>query len=245
MAIVGKSHFDRMANVIGDRKVALVGVTQNSVGDQLIEKATQKFFKDYEFVQTNPEKADVLIFCGGGNLGDFYPAMEKRRRKHLNSGKPVIIFPQSINGKCFNLERYEHIFLRDWVSMDLSASYGGNPGSNGNVSFAPDMALYFDKKECIGTKTGYFLRKDREARHHIHPNNIGDPYTLFKGRTDFFDAVAPYKKIVTDRLHFAISSLLNGSETVLLPNSFYKNRAVWQAWLKDLGCQFANSIEET
>jgi exopolysaccharide biosynthesis predicted pyruvyltransferase EpsI len=52
-----------------------------------------------------------------------------------------------------------------------------------------------------------------------------------------------YKRIITDRLHFAISGLILGRETTILPNSYHKNRSMYETWLRDLGCNFAENLE--
>jgi exopolysaccharide biosynthesis predicted pyruvyltransferase EpsI len=52
-----------------------------------------------------------------------------------------------------------------------------------------------------------------------------------------------YRRIITDRLHFAIAGLHAGREVTLLPNNSHKNRSMHETWLAGLGCHFAESVE--
>lgn len=48
-------------------------------------------------------------------------------------------------------------------------------------------------------------------------------------------AFAPWRRIVTSRLHGHILACLMGKETVLIDNSYGKNRAYWRAWTRRYG----------
>jgi exopolysaccharide biosynthesis predicted pyruvyltransferase EpsI len=52
---------------------------------------------------------------------------------------------------------------------------------------------------------------------------------------------AMHRRIHTDRLHFAVAGLMVGTEVVLYPNSYHKNREVYDLSLKRLGCKFSES----
>jgi exopolysaccharide biosynthesis predicted pyruvyltransferase EpsI len=66
-----------------------------------------------------------------------------------------------------------------------------------------------------------------------------DPVKLCRTPDEYLHLAARYESIVTDRLHFAICGLLLGRQVVLLPNSYHKNRSMYETWLRDLGCMFA------
>jgi exopolysaccharide biosynthesis predicted pyruvyltransferase EpsI len=50
---------------------------------------------------------------------------------------------------------------------------------------------------------------------------------------------------VTDRMHGHLLALLRGQPTVLLPDAFGKNRAIYEAWSSRFGCvRWADSVDE-
>ena len=48
--------------------------------------------------------------------------------------------------------------------------------------------------------------------------------------------------IVTNRLHSAIASVVLGKQTVLLPNSYHKNRSVWEYSLRERGVLWSDEL---
>lgn len=51
------------------------------------------------------------------------------------------------------------------------------------------------------------------------------------------------REIVANRLHSSICGSILGIPTTLLPNSYFKNRAVWEYSLKDRGVEWAESLD--
>jgi len=51
---------------------------------------------------------------------------------------------------------------------------------------------------------------------------------------EFFDALAPYDSIHTDRLHVAIASCLLGKKLTVYPGSYFKNEAVFRSSMDGL-----------
>jgi exopolysaccharide biosynthesis predicted pyruvyltransferase EpsI len=49
----------------------------------------------------------------------------------------------------------------------------------------------------------------------------------------FFDELAPFSIIMTDRLHIAIASSLMGKEVHLYAGSYFKNKEVFLSTLKE------------
>jgi exopolysaccharide biosynthesis predicted pyruvyltransferase EpsI len=67
---------------------------------------------------------------------------------------------------------------------------------------------------------------------------------MCKSVEEYLELAARHSRIITDRLHFAISGLIVGREVALLGNSYHKNRSIYETWLKPLGCRFAASPSE-
>ena len=110
---------------------------------------------------------------------------------------------------------------------------------------APDLALGLDYENHVPPTRGrgIFLRRDGEsvvAKRWFSR----DPVRICKTPTQYLGLAARYQQIVTDRLHFAICGLIVGRDTTLLPNSYHKNRGMYETWLKPLGCRFAENVQE-
>jgi len=55
---------------------------------------------------------------------------------------------------------------------------------------------------------------------------------------------AEAKHVITNRLHSAIVSCLLGKKVTLLPNSYHKNRAVWEYSLSGLGVNWQEGFKQ-
>ncbi|MFZ3579515.1 polysaccharide pyruvyl transferase family protein [Virgibacillus sp. DJP39] len=169
----------------------------DNVGDMLIWKGTERFFKEcnihvrkrysYHLVNYKLESGDMLeipkdtvIVCqGGGNFGDLYP-IHQNLRKLLTKNYPdhrIVILPQSIfyedteniqkDFELFSEHRDFHLFLRDSKSFVLASKFIDK------VYLCSDMAhaLYPIRSRGKGKlNTLYLLRKDKEMVESYHNN---------------------------------------------------------------------------
>ena len=62
---------------------------------------------------------------------------------------------------------------------------------------------------------------------------------------EYLALAARHRRIVTDRLHFAIAGLHAGRDVTLVANDYHKNQSMHETWLASLGCRFAASAEES
>jgi len=80
------------------------------------------------------------------------------------------------------------------------------------------------------------FRLDKESILHTLPESNNDlsynGYTT-KPLNELIDVLQKYEQINTDRLHIAIGATLLGKQVRLFPNSYYKNRAVFDYSLKE------------
>ncbi|MFX0094601.1 MAG: polysaccharide pyruvyl transferase family protein, partial [Candidatus Hodarchaeota archaeon] len=130
-----------------------------NIGDILIMKGTEKFFAEnhmdvicrhslLDFSLKKKFPADsILVFQGGGNLGDLYCVHQRFRETCIKRYKDyrIVILPQTVYFKNpRNLERSArvfsqhpdlHLFLRDQRSYDIARDYLSD-----NTSLMPDMA---------------------------------------------------------------------------------------------------------
>lgn len=233
--------FKPLMNLSKDHQVYYHKVPGN-VGDDLIHAAAHQLFQRFGITLTDRlEEADQVVMCGGGSIG-IWEGCAKLREKiyaHCEARSiPVILHPQSVGGAGEKIpEIVRHRFVREWDSLPAM------PGAR----LMPDLALGYRLDRNYGTPLfdrGIFLRKDLEGRFSNYPGNIGDPPHLVpRDLQDYFQLAASYRHLVTDRLHFAIAGLLLKRRVTLLPNHYHKNRSMWETWLKDLGCEWAESPE--
>lgn len=156
----------------------------NNVGDLLIMKGTERFFKDNEievvarysfmnFRKKTKLPQDCIIVCqGGGNFGDLYRGPQQLREYLVESypDNRIVILPQTIYYKSkanlketaavFNKHKDVHLFVRDEKSYEIIKNE-----FNVNAYLSPDMAhqlwpIHVEegaKKEVL-----HFIRTDDE-----------------------------------------------------------------------------------
>lgn len=237
------SSYRELMRLSAGRRVFYHKVPGN-VGDDLIHAATLQLFRRFSITTVNTlEEADQVVFCGGGNIGIWENCAEAREKIYAycrEHGIPAILYPQSVASAGEVIPDFVHPrMVREWKSIPLM------PGCR----LMPDMALAYHITKDYGKAIhprGLFLRNDKEAMFPNHPDSIGDPPKLVKRNLDeYIRLAAAYEHILTDRLHFAIIGLMLKRKVTLLPNRYHKNRGMWETWLKDLGCAWADTPEET
>lgn len=211
-----------------------------NVGDQLIAKGTFSLLERNKIkfgIWSEPYDFDGLLISGGGNIGRYYQSIYQLRTSLLDNAhklrKQVIILPQSVipGGEKEVFSDNVTLFCRELTSMK----------GYENSIFCPDLALACET--VVGHhRSGRLvaLRRDRESI--FCPHSFEDPITFTDDADDYVRFASCYSEIVTDRLHFAVAGLLGGCRVVLLPNSYFKNRSMWESSLGFLGCGWSDFI---
>lgn len=237
MRLLTPDAFSAVFEPLRGKRIGLVHPIGN-VGDHLIQRATHQLLDEFGVrweIVTPDRRPDVdeLVFGGGGNMGTHYRNNWELRGQILRYGIPVTIFPQSF------LTREDRSYHRVYVRERGSLKYceGG--------TLAPDVALGLNYKTRTRPRysLGVFLRKDPERIVEV-PWFRRDPAKRCRDPVEYLELAAQYERIVTDRLHFAICGLIVGRQTTLLPNSYHKNRSMYETWLEALGCKFAATPQE-
>ncbi len=222
-----------------------------NVGDKLIELSTlglmRKWKIPYQILPVAslekgklPRNITHLYISGGGNMGSMYPGNKEIRSLACSKNKPVIVLPQTFTNTDENSAQFSQIWVREKRSLALCPE----------ARLAPDMsmALSLDSRKSEGRRNiGVFLREDQEGLFGDYSASFGDPVLLSSNLADYLELIVPYQHIVTDRLHFAIAAQLMERQVTLLPNSYFKNRAMWETWLKKQNCLWAdhpNSVDK-
>lgn len=233
--------FDRYAEVFGpwSGKRAVYFRPIGNVGDRLIDVATFQLFAHYGIRITTSEHADVAFWAGGGNMGTLYPRAHARRLTGLSiardRGIPFVVLPQTWNAP--DAIECAEIFAREDTSLQFEP----------RAKRAPDLGLafqvFFDLPERIYDE-GWFFRADRERGPVVHRRNLGDPAKRASSPADYVRLAAKFRRIRTDRTHFAVAALVGGCEEVtLVGGGYHKNRSIWEADLRHLGCHFEEPEE--
>lgn len=245
MPLLAPAYFELLFEGLMGKSVGFLPLDGN-VGDLMIRTATMELFDffDIKFHQiTESELAsgvlktsvDEIVISGGGNMGTLWPDPYKQRRKSLDFGLPVTIFPQSFTRNDEETDCYKCVFVREIVSKNYHEDY----------ILAPDTALGLSVPGKLAepvVETGLFLRNDIESCLGQNASALIDPINISSTIEEYLELASMFENIITDRLHFAIAGLIAGRHVTLLPNSYHKNRSMYQTWLEDLGCHWLDDV---
>ena len=217
--------------------------------------------------------ADVILLRGGAYLNDVwkeYEILENTTRD--NPDCAIIVAPQSFffNSTTRFPEFFEgskqeiYLFCRERYSYNLLLSM--NFPKNVHVYLSHDAALYLSKDDFNPRNGSYDLicpRGDRESavdwriedlrkRRNAGLTDSGHPIdNVLMGDLDligdfraFVNLIEGSRRVYTDRLHVAILSAILGKDTFLYPNSYPKNKGVYEFSLyKFSNVRFVDSLK--
>ena len=232
-----------------------------NVGDAFITLATIQILKslgiDYTigkpWVKSKLQTKRV-IYGGGGNLVPMYKTLKKFILANQDKHK-ILILPQTIFGCDMllkNLSKNVTLFAREKKSYNYIKE---NSRFGDMVYISHDMAFNYSIKkknscEILNEEINSF-RVDGESTDIKLPfdnvdltreNTIDgvEFYTKLNEKNfieeyveKFETIVSSFTKINTNRLHVAIMGALYGREVNLYPNSYYKNKEVYEYSIKN------------
>jgi exopolysaccharide biosynthesis predicted pyruvyltransferase EpsI len=225
-----------------------------NLGDALIAHATYSFLDAHHISfaiarVTEDVRGACVLVGGGGNLiegryNDLSTFLERCGRHNR-----IIILPHTIVGNADlwqSLQGNLHIFARERETHGFLTSIGL---SEQQVYLADDMAFWLAGRLPTITMPRYStalvcLRRDSESCNTIVPpaDNFDVSALMFHDWADkdvarlaaemFVTIIGRHRNILTDRLHVAIAGYLMDRNVTLLPNSYFKNRAVYASSLE-------------
>lgn len=203
--------------------------------------------KKANVIQRN--SSDVILLRGGGYLNDVW-----KNYGILNSifsyirDKPksiIIIAPQSFY---FTKTRFSeffkaitqevHIFCREKYSFNLLCAM--KFPKNVNIHLSHDTAFYL-------TKEDFNIQHENKTHILVSPRNDLESVTIWNIKkvppqtrilvgdviavpnfNCFVNVIANAHQVYSDRIHVAVLSAILGKETYVYPNSYYKNKGIYE-----------------
>lgn len=240
-----------------------------NAGDQLIYQGAEKLAQmaglsfttvtHEEFMAGEVAPETVLYLHGGGGYNPIWSGkpMEALGKAVQHRGV-VIQGPQTFwDDRDFLRERVgdvvqgaacERLVLmaRERVSYDLVREIAPD---GVEVLLDHDTAFNLDASDIPATPRRlypYFaIRDDKEAKAG-GPREVaalwGDPVLIARDFEGWVALHAGAERLVTNRLHSSILGAILGIPTTLCPNSYFKNRAVWEHSLQHLGVAWADEV---
>lgn len=191
---------------------------------------------------------DIILLRGGGYLNDLwkdYCILGSILSALCSNPKSMLIIsPQSFYFKktdfseIFKMINQEvHIFCREKYSFDLLSAMDFS--KNVHIQLSPDTALYLtrDDFDIQSSQEPYILISPRTDIESVTNWKIKAPSKIkvvvgdaIKIRTFscFVNTIANARQVYTDRIHVAVFSTILGNETFLYPNSYYKNKGMYE-----------------
>ncbi|MEK7506927.1 MAG: polysaccharide pyruvyl transferase family protein [Patescibacteria group bacterium] len=206
-------------------------------GDSLIWHGTKILLSSLNISEryvdiSSPKYNDILLIDGGGNLVDYYSDVKEFLIKKSSLYNEIIILPHTISGEkqvevLNNTLSKLTVFCREKVS----AGFLENKLTNGEIYLWHDCAFYNTFPPTpLGKGALNVFRSDKESILSKLPElNIDLAYSGYatKSLNELIDTLKKYEQINTDRLHIAIGATLLQRHVRLFPNSYYKNKAVF------------------
>ncbi len=211
-------------------------------GDSLIWHGTKILLLSLNILERyvdifSPRYSSVLLIDGGGNLVDYYFDVRDFLIKKPSLYDEIIILPHTIYGEkqieaLNNISSELTVFCREKVS----AEFLENRLTHGHVYLWHDCAFYNEFSQVVaGRDVLNAFRSDNESVLPALPESNNDiSYNGYatKPLNELIDELQKYAQVNTDRLHIAIGATLLGKRVRLYPNSYYKNKAVFEYSLK-------------
>lgn len=212
-------------------------------GDSLIWHGTKTLLSALNitanYVELGSPKSNKTLFIdGGGNFVNYYSDVRDFLDKKSDLYKEIVIFPHTIFGDkqidvLNKLSGDTTVFCREKVSFNFVKQNL----RKGNVYLWHDCAFYNDFPESpAGDGVLHVFRQDKESILDTAQNANNDlSYNGYatKPLDELINFLKQYEEIKTDRLYIAICATLLGKKVSLFPNSYYKNKALFDYSLKN------------
>jgi exopolysaccharide biosynthesis predicted pyruvyltransferase EpsI len=241
-------------------------------GDHLIYKGAYKLaqaggvpftiltFEEFQVKKFGPN--DVVYIHGGGGFVPWWSGKPMKMLKKLSEEflGTLILGPttfsedagyiQTVLKDCLGSNNFKELFVftRDQISFAIIQKH---LPCQATVICDHDTALNLVKEDLIqgavphGKYVLFAIRQDKErpASQPFDYFSWLDPIDVSSSFEEWLGFHARARKIVTNRTHSTIVGSILGIPTVMLPNSYHKNRSVWEFSLRDRGVEWLDHLE--
>lgn len=242
MSLLTLDKFEQIFAPLDNQQLGFIkcnGGIDNQLNNTAVEQLLSDFHLPYREIMPHEIKrgeffqpVDAIVVSGGIELS---PESREHIHSALTFGVPVHVLPLTLTDKNEDISPFERVFVREKYSLQRV------PGT----LLAPELSLALRRPwvdEGVEAGTGVWLRNDSERVIEDPDLSLGDPADISWSPCDYFGLASKFEHIVTDRLHFAIAGLLVNRRVTLLPDASGNNRAVYESWLKELGCRWRNGL---
>lgn len=250
------------------RKFVLVEPGGNH-GDYLIYKGFHKLAQlagldcvantDYDFKSAKVSSDSVVYIHGCGGYVPLWVGGPESLQSVLSNHRGVVIlgpttFSDDLNyisqvfANCLkdNVSKRIVIFAREQKSLGVLREF---MPSYVDIDIDHDTALNLSKEDMLKQNViqkykMYGIRGDKEMSRDTIYNYLRwlDPINVCSTFDEWIMFHAQAKEIVTNRTHSSILGSILGIPTTLLPNSYHKNRSIWEYSLQSRGVQWKDQL---
>ncbi len=267
-----ETDFDGLAVAIGELRDPVSLAFRGNLGDALIragqleiEGRSGRAVEARLRLGKNPQS---VVIPGGGNLVEGYYNSAARALRSLAPDTPGIVLPHTVRGHYFTLRRHPRLTItcREVGSYDRLVSDGIEPRRLvlcHDTAFAlqgSDLLASVIRGAACPSGTLVALRSDGESSRPMGSRSAAHARSFDvtgsasrhwvtagearRGAEHLLCFVAMFEHVVTDRLHVAVAAHLLDRPCWLLPNSYDKNRTVFQYSMAEGSARFAESIDD-
>jgi exopolysaccharide biosynthesis predicted pyruvyltransferase EpsI len=256
---------------INDRRIFFIEPGGN-FGDHLIYKGAYKLaavaglqytvLSFAEFEQRKFTADDTLYIHGGGGFVPWWSGKPMKMLKKLSAEfqGTLIVGPTTFSQDadyirgvlkdCLGSHRFKELFMftREEVSYGILKEHLTSPAQ---IFCDHDTALNLIKSDLVKDQdppkryTIYAIRQDKERPEGQGYNYLSwlDPIDVSSTFEEWLMFHRRARTIVTNRTHSTIVGTILGIPTIMLPNSYHKNRSVWEFSLRQRGVEWRDHIE--
>lgn len=227
-----------LADVILDvsgRKTVDWFINSGNWGDSLIREGTENFLRAYNIPfhivdKLNSPKNAVLLFGGGGRWCKAYSGALQDIIEAQKHYEQIIVLPSSFQMLPKELSANVTLFAREYISQTIAQQ------AEVTCSSSPDLAFWVDIESVPGgSGTLFALRttngKNQAAKTVKDNRDISSEGNHLSPVEPFFEAIKPFKNVVTDRMHVALAAALLGKRVTCLEGDYHKVRGAFEAHL--------------
>lgn len=244
LVIPGGNHGDYLIYFGLHQMMARANITFDQVDEQQLTKA-------------HADTYDVIYLHGSGGYNEWSSGAAERILQsalRVSSGL-VIQGPCSVSasetyiqGLFDRLRKFSDkrliFYSREYTTHHLVLRSADRTGVEAGLNF--DTALFASKTDlesrfgsCKEYYRLYAMREDNEKPirdvHDFGPGITLDPARYCNSFEHWVKVHARAREIITTRTHSAVIGAILGKKTILYPNSYHKNRSIWEYSLRDMG----------